>query len=98
MEISNGIVSWDVVNTRNVNNRKLEIDHSDDSVRHNETINRYLKDEELYHEYKYHSLEHEYEYDANIFDVTSHANHIKSSIYALRTAVVNKFKKQQDIL
>lgn len=51
MTIVDGKMSWEVVNTRNVDNVKIEIDHEDARDKHNETICRYLSDKDSYNKY-----------------------------------------------
>lgn len=51
MTIAEGKLTWEVVNTRNVDNVGIEIDHSEARTKHNETICHYLKDDGAYQEY-----------------------------------------------
>ena len=48
MTICDGNVSWEVVNTRNVNNVCIEIDHDDERDHHNEYLRDLLKNHEQY--------------------------------------------------
>ena len=51
INIVDGKLSWEVVNTKNVNNVRIEIDHDKERTAHNEKICRYLKDKEEYNQY-----------------------------------------------
>ena len=51
MTIADGKLSWEVVNTKNVDNVGVEIDHAEDSDKHNNQICRYLSDKVEYDEY-----------------------------------------------
>ena len=44
-------LSWEVINTRNVDNIELEIDHSQETIRHNEYVCGLLTNEQAYNEY-----------------------------------------------
>ncbi len=55
LTITDGQLSWEVVNTKNVDNTGVEIDHSEYRSRHNEELCRYLSDrEEYYRRFKKH--------------------------------------------
>ena len=49
--IEDGKLSWEVVNTRNIDNIGIEIDHADDRDKHNKQICRYLFDKTEYYSY-----------------------------------------------
>lgn len=49
--ISDGSLSWEVVNTRNVDNVGIVIDHNEVRLKHNEQICKYLSDKEAFWEY-----------------------------------------------
>lgn len=49
--ITDGNLTWDVVNTRNVDNVGIEIDHDEARNKHNETICQYLTNEDKYNSY-----------------------------------------------
>ena len=51
MTIANGKLSWELVNTKNVNNLGLEIDHDEERNKHNEQLCQYLSDQEKYNRY-----------------------------------------------
>ena len=51
MTITDGIIACQVVNTKNMDNVRIEIDHGDDRNKHNEQLCRYLTDSEEYNRY-----------------------------------------------
>ena len=51
MIIADGKLSWEVVNTKNVDNLGIEIDHGTERDKHNEQLCRYLKDTDCYNAY-----------------------------------------------
>jgi poly-gamma-glutamate synthesis protein (capsule biosynthesis protein) len=51
MTIADGKLSWEVVNTKNVDNVGIEIDHVEERNKHNELLQRYLIDHEKYSHY-----------------------------------------------
>ena len=51
MTIADGKLTWEVVNTRNVDNVGIEIDHDEARNKHNETICQYLTNKDKYNSY-----------------------------------------------
>ena len=51
LTVENGSIRWKEVNTRNVDNVGIEMDHGEDRDKHNEQICGYLSDKELYGKY-----------------------------------------------
>ena len=51
MNIEDGVLSWEVVNTRNVDNVAIEIDDTEERKKHNSLICRYLHDKNDYNYY-----------------------------------------------
>ena len=51
MTIADGNLSWEVLNTKNIDNKGIEIDHDKERTAHNEKICRYLRDKEEYNQY-----------------------------------------------
>ena len=51
MTLDNGEVSWEVVNTKNVDNIGIEVDHSEGRKKHNEIICQYLTNADSYKSY-----------------------------------------------
>lgn len=86
LTLSQEKISWKVVNTRNVDNIRIDIDHDAERERHNEHICRYLSDNEEYDKYykmvcKQLGLGNE----MWIIDKTFHSNSLaKSTLLVLR--------------
>ena len=53
MNLSKEKLSWDIVNTRNINNVEIIIDNNEDRIVHNNMLCAYLKDKDLYDKYLY---------------------------------------------
>lgn len=51
LTIGEGKLTWEVVNTRNVDNIGIEIDHDETRIKHNETICQYLTNKDQYNTY-----------------------------------------------
>lgn len=51
MTLAEGRFLWEVVNTKNVNNMGIEIDHAEDRDKHNKQLCRYLIEHEEYNRY-----------------------------------------------
>lgn len=75
MTIADGKLSWEVVNTKNVDNLGIVIDHSENTDKHNEQICRYLSDKDAYNLYfKKVCKELGQEKEMQIIDKTFHPN------------------------
>ena len=75
MTIDDGKLSWEVVNTKNVDNLGIVIDHSENTDKHNEQICRYLSDKDAYNLYfKKVCKELGQEKEMQIIDKTFHSN------------------------
>ena len=81
MEIDEGALKWEVVNTRNVDNVQIEVDASDERIRHDEQICNYLIDKKAYWSY-FDSVCEKLGYGQllSIVDRTVHPHHKKATI------------------
>ena len=78
MSIDNGSLKWEVVNTRNVDNVGIRVDNTDDRDLHNDTLCKYLQDEEEYWRYFKRVCEKEgYQPFINNVDKTLHSQNMK---------------------
>ena len=78
MTIENGNISYEVKNTCNVDNVRIEIDHNESRMRHNERICRYLSvDDEYWHYFKKVSKIHGYDKFLITIDTTIHPQNLK---------------------
>lgn len=53
MYLSKDNLSWDIVNTRNIDNVEIVIDNNEDRIVHNNMLCAYLNDKDLYDKYLY---------------------------------------------
>lgn len=83
LSIEEGRVSWEVINTRNIENRKLTIDKSEEAVHHNLRICKYLEDTQLYNDYFTPIAHIIYSDMMSRIDQTCHKANIKHSIKSL---------------
>ena len=67
MTIADGELSWDVINTRNVDNVGIVIDHDEERCTHNRKICNYLLDHEAYMSYLTPILTKQAEKDLKVF-------------------------------
>ena len=51
LNIENGQIKFDVVNTRNIDNIVIEVDHCEDSIRHNKYVCSLLSNKQVYCDY-----------------------------------------------
>lgn len=96
--LENGRIEFEVVNTKNVQNRALEIDADDACQSHNETICWYLQDEDKYKDYLYPKLYQEYKVNMRTIDTTVHEDTIRATAKSLCECVKRKFRRQPDRL
>ena len=94
MTIVDGKMSWEVVNTRNVDNVKIEIDHEVARNKHNETICRYLSDKGSYNNYLSKVCKDLGSKELSIVDRTFHPHSLKQCTNALLKCWWNKIQKK----
>lgn len=94
MIITDGTLTWEVVNTRNVDNVGIEIDHDEERNKHNECICHYLKDKEAYNDYLMPIMKKQVAGDLSIIRRAFQPNSIKEAWFALRACIRRKIRKQ----
>ena len=92
MTIADGNLSWEVVNTRNVDNVGIEIDHDDARSRHNETICLYLTDKDKYIAYLKKTCNSLGMKEMTIIDKTMHPQSLKACTKILLSYWKDKFR------
>lgn len=92
--INDNQISFEVVNTKNVKNRALEIDEEEASHSHNRTICRYLQDENEYRKYLYPKLQEQFMTNMRIIDTTVHEDNIRATVKSLVECMKRKLRKQ----
>lgn len=90
MELSNGGISYRVINTKNTDNINISVDTSEERNAHNSAICNYLIDESSYRARLSESLEHSIaKQDLSLIDNTVHMN----NMYSLLKRVLKKMIK-----
>lgn len=92
MTIKNEELSWEVVNTRNVNNLGIEIDREETRNRHNETICHYLLNINQYNSYLIKVCNELGTNEMAIADKTFHSNTLKDCSILLLKCWISKLK------
>lgn len=95
--ISEDGLTWEMINTKNIDNIAIEIDHGEESRLHNELICGYLQDKDKYSGYLIPKLQEQFEKDMYKIDTTVHANNLKPSLKAIFDCAKRKIKKQQPV-
>lgn len=78
MTIADGKLTWEVVNTRNVDNVGIVIDHDEARNRHNEILCRYLSDKDEYNAYLRKTCKGLGMKEMSIIDKTMHQQSLKA--------------------
>ena len=94
LSIMNGSLSWEILNTKNVNNRRIEIDHKEDRNRHNELICSYLKEVQLYYEYLLPVLKKQVEDDIGRIEQVMYPQNVIGVVKALIVFLARKITKR----
>lgn len=90
MTITDGKLMWEIVNTRNVDNVGIEIDHDETRNRHNENICQYLTDKEKYNVYLKDTCNSLGMKEMSIIDTTIHSQSLKKCTKLMLTCWKNK--------
>ena len=95
MTISDKKLSWEVVNTKNIDNIGIEIDHDKERMAHNEKICSYLKDKEEYNQYfEKVCKELGFGKEMHIIDSTFHPGSLSKSTLLVLKYWVDKLRKK----
>lgn len=92
MTIVDGVLGWEVINTRNVDNVGIVIDHDEERDKHNETICQYLANREKYYTYLKQICKKMGAQEMAIIDKTMHPQSLKACTKLLLKFWINKFK------
>ena len=88
--IDNGNISWEVVNTRNVDNVGIAVVHDETRNRHNETVCQYLTSKDKYDAYLKKICDDLGMKEMSIIDRTMHQQSLKNCTKVLLTCWKNK--------
>lgn len=97
LSIENHQLSWEVINTRNVDNIALEIDHSEESIRHNEYVCGLLTNEQAYYEYITPIIHKQVDSYLNKMRAMFQPRSVKQALGALRNCIFGKNKNAGDV-
>ncbi len=92
LSIENNQLLWEVINTRNVNNIALEIDHSEESTRHNEFVCGLLTNEQAYNEYISPIIHKQVDSYLSKMNAMFQPKSLKQALKALRNCLFGKNK------
>lgn len=95
MSISGGVIKWEVVNTRNVDNIGIVLDNNPMRNQHNEHICQYLSDKDLYWEYLKNLCGEMGAKEMLIIDRTFHEESLIKSSKALIKYWLKKLQKKE---
>ena len=92
MTVGDGKPTWEVVNTRNVDNIGIEIDHDETRIKHNETICQYLTNKDKYNTYLKKICNDLGMKEMSIIDKTIHTQSLKECTKLLLACWKDKFR------
>ena len=92
LSIENQKLSWEVINTRNVDNIAIEIDHSEESTRHNDYVCGLLTNEQAYNEYISPIIHKQVDSYLSKMNVMFQPKSVKQALRALRNCLFGKNK------
>ena len=92
LSIENQKLSWEVINTRNVDNIAIEIDHSEESTRHNEYVCSLLTNEQAYNEYISPIIHKQVDSYLSKMNTMFQPKSVKQALRALRNCLFGKNK------
>ncbi len=98
MTIDNDILSWEVINTRNVDNVGIIVDNNDERVRHNDRICNYLIDKKEYWLYLDDICEKiGYGNYLSIIDKSIHPQNLKPATKVIFGLWADRFRKRKSV-
>lgn len=98
MTIKDGTLSWEVINTRNVDNVAIALDSNDERIEHNARICNYLADKEAYWSYLDPICEKiGYGSYLSIIDKSIHPHHLKAVTKGVVGLWADRFRKRKPV-
>ena len=96
LNICDGNLSWEMFNTKNIDNIAIDLDLSEDSINHNSQICEYLVDKGKYFSYlKKIADKYGYGHEMSVIDNTFHKDHLMSSTKALLKCWIHKLLRKE---
>lgn len=89
LSIEDGQLSWEVINTRNIDNIALGLDHSEESIRHNKYVCGLLTNKQAYNDYVFPIIKKKAQYDMKQIGVIFQPKTIKQCVRALYNCILN---------
>lgn len=91
--IENGNLAYEVINTRNVDNIAMEIDHSEESVKHNEYVCSLLANEQAYNDYVLPIMQKQVKSYMGKMEAMFQPKTTKQALKALKSCIASRKKK-----
>lgn len=97
LSIENQQLSWEVINTRNVDNIVLEIDHSEECFHHNEYVCSLLSNKQAYNDYIYPVIQKQVDGYLGKMEALFQPKTVKQALKGLRNCLVGR-NKNKDVV
>lgn len=94
--IENGQITYEVINTRNIDNIAIEIDHSEESVKHNEYVCGLLANQQAYNDYVLPIIQKQVKSYMGKMEVMFQPKTMKQALRGLKNTIVLRHKKTSD--
>ena len=88
-------LSWEVINTRNIDNIAIEIDHDEKSISHNEYICNLISNKDLYKDYVLPIMKKEALYDLTKMESLFQPKTIKQSLKSLYKSLFQQIRGEK---
>ncbi len=95
ISISEDGLTWEMINTKNIDNIAIEIDHSEESRLHNEAICRYLQDKDAYNAYLMPKLQEQANKDFRMMKKMLGPKSVREAAGELKRCLYMKFRRQK---
>ena len=95
LNIENGVLRWEIINTRNIDNIALEIDHSEESKSHNEYVCGLLRNQQSYLDYMMPIMRKQNAYNMGRMETVFQPHTVKRSIKVLMNNILHWKKNKQ---
>lgn len=92
--LENGQITYEVINTRNVDNIAIEIDHSEASIRHNEYVCGLLTNRQAYDDYIYPIMQKQVDSYLNKVEDLFQPQTVKKALKVLRNCLIGRNKNR----
>ena len=95
LNIENGELRWEIINTRNIDNIALEIDHSEESKSHNEYVCGLLRNQQSYLDYMMPIMRKQNAYNMGRMETVFQPHTVNRSIKVLMNNILHWKKNKQ---